>query len=111
MKKEIRGRLDEALNELGQFCAEMQTVFRLPEWRRPVTRPYKDFSGAARIQGWCAFTDRAAGFAMTMCVRSWIHLRLSGLVCNPPFGEGRGRQNGPQVPRHGSGLCWCHLPN
>lgn len=30
MRKEIRGRVDEALNELGQFRTEMQTVFRLP---------------------------------------------------------------------------------
>jgi hypothetical protein len=29
-----------------------QTVFRLPQWRWPVTRPYNGFSGGARIRGW-----------------------------------------------------------
>ncbi|CAJ6397066.1 Uncharacterised protein [Burkholderia pseudomallei] len=29
-----------------------QTVFRLPQWRWPVTGPYNGFSGAARIRGW-----------------------------------------------------------
>ncbi|MEC5408053.1 FAD-binding oxidoreductase [Paraburkholderia sp. MPAMCS5] len=29
-----------------------QTVFRLPQWGWPVTRPYNGFSGGARILGW-----------------------------------------------------------
>ncbi|MCE4543413.1 MULTISPECIES: hypothetical protein [unclassified Caballeronia] len=29
-----------------------QTVFRLPQWHWPVTRPYNGFSGGARIRGW-----------------------------------------------------------
>lgn len=29
-----------------------QTVFRLPQWRWPVTPPYNGFSGGARIRGW-----------------------------------------------------------
>lgn len=54
---QLRSRVDiEPMVHRFQFVTlafdKPQTVFRLPQWRWPVTRPYNGFSGGARIRGW-----------------------------------------------------------